>query len=177
MSLLKLFLVFFRIGMFGFGGGYAMLPLIYQASEKYGYLSSAEFSELVAFSQVTPGPIAVNAATYLGYQSAGLTGAIVATSGVVMPSFLLLVVVFKLFQKYDSHQMIKDGLAGIRPVTIGLLVAAAVMIAQESMLFLTPRIGTSLLFMIGAFAFVRMKRVSPIVITIIGACCGALWLR
>ena len=87
--LITLFLTFFKIGMFSYGGGYVMLPMIYQELEKFG-LSMQEFSDVVAISQMTPGPIAVNAATYIGYKSAGFAGAAFATLGVSLPSFILI---------------------------------------------------------------------------------------
>ena len=89
MIYLQLFLVFAKIGLFGFGGGMAMLPMIYQGAKTFGLMSADEFSNLVAISQVTPGPIAVNAATYVGFNCAGYSGAAVATFGVALPSFIL----------------------------------------------------------------------------------------
>ena len=96
MIYLYLFTVFFRIGIFSFGGGLAMLPLIFQSVQSFGIMSAHEFSNLVALSQVTPGPIAVNAATYVGFNYAGIPGAAVATLGVCVPSFILVLIVLNL---------------------------------------------------------------------------------
>ena len=92
MIYLKLFLLFAKIGVVGFGGGNAMLPLIYQGANNLNLMSESEFSNLVAIAQVTPGPIAVNAATYVGYNTAGFAGALVATFGVALPSFVLVMI-------------------------------------------------------------------------------------
>ena len=86
MIYITLFVMFFRIGLFSFGGGLAMLPLIFQSVKDFGMMTASEFSDLVALSQVTPGPIAVNAATYVGFNGAGIPGALAATLGVALPS-------------------------------------------------------------------------------------------
>ena len=88
MIYVTLFVMFFRIGLFSFGGGLAMLPLIFQSVKDFGMMTASEFSDLVALSQVTPGPIAVNAATYVGFNGAGIPGALAATLGVALPSFI-----------------------------------------------------------------------------------------
>ena len=90
MIYVTLFVMFFRIGLFSFGGGLAMLPLIFQSVKDFGMMTASEFSDLVALSQVTPGPIAVNAATYVGFNGAGIPGALAATLGVALPSFILI---------------------------------------------------------------------------------------
>jgi chromate transporter len=91
---LQLFLIFFRIGIFGFGGGMAMLPLMFQGVSYFGLMTKEEFADLVAISQVTPGPIAVNAATYAGFSVSGVAGAFFATLGVAIPAFILVNIVY-----------------------------------------------------------------------------------
>ena len=100
MEYLQLFYIFFKVGLLGFGGGYAILPMIYQEIQTFGFISHDDFSNLVALSQVTPGPIAINAATFVGFKTAGTLGAIVATTAVCLPSFLLITLVL--------HFMIRD---------------------------------------------------------------------
>lgn len=134
MAYLHLFLMFFRIGVFNFGGGLAMLPLIFQSVHDFGIMSSSEFSDLVALSQVTPGPIAVNAATYVGFDYAGIAGAAVATLGVSVPSFVIMMIVAKFIEKYDRSKLLKGAFFGIRPVTVGLI-ASAVIFVSEGVLF------------------------------------------
>ena len=108
MAFLKLFLIFFRIGFFSFGGGYAMLPLIYQSAQDFGLMSGTQFSDLVALSQVTPGPIAINAATYVGYQYAGIGGAAAATAGIILPSFLLVFLVLHFLRRFRESETLKQ---------------------------------------------------------------------
>ena len=131
MGILFLFSVFFRIGIFNFGGGLAMLPLIFQSVQDFGIMTAEEFSDLVAISQITPGPIAVNAATYVGYIYAGLPGAFAATLGVCLPSFVLMLVVMKFMDKFKESRGMQGALDGIRPVTVGLIAAATFFIGDN----------------------------------------------
>jgi chromate transporter len=100
LKLWQLFFVFFKLGLFSFGGGYAMLPLIYQEIQKFGMMDPTEFSNLVAISQMTPGPIAVNAATYVGFKAAGVLGSAVATLAVSLPAFVIIILVAHFLQKF-----------------------------------------------------------------------------
>jgi Chromate transport protein ChrA len=120
------------VGIFGFGGGYAILPMIYQEIQTFGIVTPEDFSNLVALSQVTPGPIAINAATYVGYKAAGLGGAAMATFAVSLPSFLLIVLVMAFLRKFNDSITIRNILKGIRPATIGLIASAFVFLAQAA---------------------------------------------
>lgn len=133
MSHFAMFYLFFRIGLLGFGGGLAMLPLIFQGVQDFGFMSRQEFSNLVALSQITPGPVAVNAATYVGYNYSGFLGATVATLGVTLPSFILMFFVAKLVMKYYSTTVVSGSLWGIRPVVTALVACAALMVAETSL--------------------------------------------
>lgn len=128
--LLSLAIIFFKIGLFAFGGGTAMLPLIYQSIYELDVMDASDFSDMVALSQVTPGPVAVNAATYVGIQCAGVPGAIVATISVCVPCFIVMLLVIKLLDKYKGSRIVEGAFVGIRPVTVGLILAAVVFIAQ-----------------------------------------------
>lgn len=134
MPIFNLFVMFFRIGLFSFGGGYAMLPLIFQSVQEFGIMTAAEFSRLVALSQVTPGPIAVNAATYVGYQYAGLGGAAISTIGVGLPSFILVLTVMHFMKKFEESKSLNAVLCGIRPATVGLIASAVIFLAENSIL-------------------------------------------
>lgn len=177
MIYLKLFLLFLRIGFFSFGGGYAMLPLIYQGAHDMTGMSAEEFSRLVAISQVTPGPVAINAATYVGYQTAGVIGATIATVGVVLPSLILVLIVVAFFKRFSESQNLLAVLTGIRPVTIGLLGSAVVFLAQGTIFN-----GWDINLMTLAFAglvfviFWRFKS-DPILLTIIAGAVGAVIIR
>ncbi len=132
MPFFNLFIIFFHIGFFSFGGGYAMLPLIFQSVQEFGIMTAEEFSRLVALSQMTPGPVAVNAATYVGYKYASLGGAAVATVAVTLPSFILVLLVMHFIKKFEESRSLDAVLAGIRPATVGMLGSAVVMLAETS---------------------------------------------
>ena len=102
-SLIKLFLSFFKIGLFSFGGGYAMLPLIKkEIIEVHGWLTNAEFIDIIAISEMTPGPIAINSATFLGYRISGILGSVVSTIAVVLPSFIIMSLIFHFVNKFKD---------------------------------------------------------------------------
>lgn len=177
MVYVSLFLLFFRIGLFSFGGGYAMLPLIYQGVSSLGTMGSEEFARLVALSQVTPGPVAINAATYVGYQSAGVTGAFVATLGVALPSFLLVLLAYHFIDRFRESEGLNGILGGIRPVTIGLLLSAVVVLGQST-LALTMKIEPlhGILFLAILIANGKFK-IHPITLTVLSGIVGAFFLR
>lgn len=131
MMYLYLFTMFSRIGLFSFGGGLAMLPLIFQSVQDFGVMSAQEFSDLVALSQVTPGPVAVNAATYVGFNYAGMLGAAVATLGVCLPSFIIILIVMKFIDRFNDSRLVQGAFVGIRPVTVGMIAAAAIFVSES----------------------------------------------
>ena len=171
MIYLKLFLVFAKIGLFGFGGGMAMLPMIYQGAETFGLMSADEFSNLVAISQVTPGPIAVNAATYVGFNCAGYAGAFAATLGVALPSFVLVTITYHFIKKFRESSRIEGAFTGIRPVTTGLI-AAAVVFMGESVVAADSIVP----YVILAASVILMGKfkMNPIAIIIVSGVAGAL---
>jgi len=130
MIYIYLVAVFFRIGIFSFGGGLAMLPLIFQSVQEFGMMSAESFSDLVAISQVTPGPIAVNAATFVGFDYAGLAGAAAATFGVCLPAFLIMLIVMKFIDRFNDSRYVQGAFVGIRPVTVGMIAAAALFVGE-----------------------------------------------
>ncbi|MEG0918993.1 MAG: chromate transporter [Anaerovoracaceae bacterium] len=130
MKYIILFWIFFKVGAFSFGGGLVMLPIIFQNIEDFGIMTVDEFSNLLALSQVTPGAIAVNAATYVGLEYAGLLGGIIATLGVVVPSYLVIIIAMHFLDRYKNSKVTLGMVAGIRPATVGLIGAAAVIISN-----------------------------------------------
>lgn len=137
--LLRLFFTFAKIGAFSFGGGYAMIPLIsHEVVNSNGWLTMSEFIDVVALSQATPGPIAINSATYIGYKVAGFWGSVAATSGVVAPSFTIMLILGSLFYKYRDVALVKDIFRGIRPVVVVLIVAAALSVVPSTLTGLVP---------------------------------------
>lgn len=130
MIYLILFLTFFKIGAFTFGGGYAMLPLIQAEVLENGWLSNEEIINFVAVSESTPGPFAINISTFVGMELGGVIGAICATLGVVLPSFLIILIVAKFFEKFKTNKYIKGIMNGLRPAAIGLIGTAVISIGK-----------------------------------------------
>lgn len=131
MIYLQLFISFFKIGLFSFGGGYGMIPLIERELVANGWFSAQEFVRIISISEMTPGPIAVNTATLAGYNTAGIGGAAAATLGVVLPSFLLIAATARLLYRFRSHPLVKRLLWGIKPVVLALIIAAAVFVGRN----------------------------------------------
>ncbi len=130
--LIELFITFFKIGLFSFGGGYAMLPLIQrEVVAVHGWLTAESFINIVGISQATPGPIAINSATYVGYKTAGILGSTFATFGVILPSIIIIYVVSRLFMRYKDGIYIQGTLKVIRLGAVGLIAAAAVLLMGD----------------------------------------------
>lgn len=183
MEYLRLFFSFFKIGLFSFGGGYAMLPMIYQEIGAFG-LSMKEFSDVVAISQMTPGPIAVNAATYVGFKSAGFAGAAFATFGVSLPSFIIITIIASVLHKFKESVIIQHALEGIRPATIGMIASAIVFFASTSIvdvsfiqesfwkIFSLPSIVIFIVTIVGS----KYLKLGPILLTLLGSILGVILL-
>ncbi len=168
MELLNIFLVFLRIGAFSFGGGYAMLPLIEQeVVRNHQWLEISEFVDIIALSQMSPGPISINAATFIGFKHVGLIGGIVGTIGVVSFSFLIVTVMASIILKNRESSTIEGIFRGIRPAVIGLIGAACVSLFDTSVVdFRTFGIGFFALLIIGKF------KLHPIAIVMISGTLG-----
>ncbi len=125
MAILKLFLIFFKIGVIGFGGGYGMLPLIEHEIIGNAYLTRKEFWDIVAIAETTPGPIAVNVATFVGYRVGGILGSVVSTFGVVLPAFLVILSIAMGFRKFLESDQARWILTGMKSAIVGFMVMAA----------------------------------------------------
>ena len=134
MILLLLFWSFFKTGLFSIGGGYAMIPLIAKNMAEYGWMTQVEIADMVAISQMTPGPFAVNTATFVGMRMAGFGGACVATLGVTLPSVLLVLIIARFFQSFQKKRPVQSVLYGVRPAVTALIAASAWGILQSTML-------------------------------------------
>ena len=162
----------FKIGLFGFGGGYAMLSMIQgEVVTRYGWLTPQEFTDIVAISQMTPGPIGINSATYVGFTATGsVWGSVIATLAVVLPSFILMLVISKFFLKYQKHPAVEAVFSGLRPAVVGLLASAA-LVLMNSENFSSPKedmysfIVSCIIFLV-AFVGTRKYKVNPIVMII-----------
>lgn len=133
MIYVTLFWIFFRIGLFGYGGGLGMLPLIFQSVHDYNLLDKESFSNLVAVSQITPGPIAVNAATFVGFLNGGVFGSFIATLAVSIPAFALVLIAMKFMDTYEESIGLEGIKKGVRPVTAGLVASAVIFLAETSL--------------------------------------------
>ena len=133
MMYIQLFLSFFQISLFSFGGGYAALPLIQgQVVNVHHWLSMTEFTDLITISQMTPGPIAVNSATFVGTRIAGAPGALAATVGCVLPSCILVSLIAKLYLKYRSMDLLQGVLKGLRPAVVAMIASAGILILMTA---------------------------------------------
>ena len=129
MIYLQLFLSFLQIGLFSFGGGYAAMPLIQsQVVTAHGWLSMSEFTDLITISQMTPGPIAINSATFVGIKIAGLPGALVATIGCILPSCILVTLIAGLYLKYQNVNALQSVLNSLRPAVVAMIASAGISI-------------------------------------------------
>ncbi len=134
MTYIKLFISFFKIGLFSFGGGYAMIPLISAEIAAHSWMNELEFIQIIGIAEMTPGPIAVNAATFVGFKTAGILGSICATVGVALPSLLIILFISRFFFKNSKHPLMKKTFYGIRPVIAGLILSAGLVVASRTML-------------------------------------------
>ena len=180
MIYLQLFLSFLQVGMFSFGGGYAALPLIQgQVVKTHSWLSMSEFTDLITISQMTPGPIGINAATYVGFTSTGsVWGSIVATFAVVLPSFILMLTISKFFLKYQKHPVVESIFSGLRPAVVGLLASAALVLMNVEN-FGSPTEDTytfviSIIIFLIAFIGTRKYKANPILMIIACGIAGLL---
>ena len=172
MLFLQLFYTFFKIGLFGFGGGYAMLSMIQgEVVTRYGWLTPQEFTDIVAISQMTPGPIGINSATYVGFTATGsVWGSIIATLAVVLPSFILMLAISKFFLKYQKHPVVEAVFSGLRPAVVGLLASAALVLMNAEN-FSSPdedmySFIISIIIFLVAFIGTRKYKANPILMII-----------
>lgn len=133
MVYFKLFWVYLKIGLLGFGGGYAMLSMIqFEVVERHAWMTMSEFADIVALSQMTPGPISINCATYVGYQVGGVFGSLLASFSIVLPSLILLYFVLRFLFKNKDNVIIKTTLKNMKPFIAGLIFAAAMLMMNRS---------------------------------------------
>ena len=186
MIYLKLFLTFFEIGLFTFGGGYAMISLIRDKSLALGWLTEEELLNMIAVSESTPGPIAVNMATFVGSTQGGILGSLVATLGVVLPSFIIILLVCAIIRNLLKYKGVQAFLRGVRPCIAALILATAVTMALSTLLNITTLTGgfapdvkgiiiLAILVAIAlAFKKIKKKKPSPILMILISAGLGML---
>lgn len=138
MNLLLLCLEFFKTGLLSVGGGLATLPFLYEMADKYPWFTRSQLSDMIAVSESTPGPMGVNMATYAGYTTAGIPGAILATVSLVLPSILVVLIVARFLQRFQESRWVKWVLQGLRPASVGLIAAAGYGILKIALLSSGP---------------------------------------
>ena len=179
MIYLKLLWSFIQIGLFSVGGGYAALPLIQaQAVEKYGWLTISEFTDLITIAEMTPGPIAVNAATFVGTRVAGFAGALMATFGCILPSMLIVSALALIYFRYRKLSAMQEILGTLRPVVVALIASAGLSILLTALFpngtftFVSVDWVGAVLF---AAAFILLRLKKPNLVTVMLAC-GVIYL-
>lgn len=179
MIYVQLFLTFLKIGAFTFGGGYAMLPLIEEEVLAHQWMDIESLINFVAVSESTPGPFAVNISTYVGFETGGLLGSFLATLGVTLPSFIIILLVARFYLKFKNSKIVNGCMTGLRPAVIGLIgsavisVGATVMnnsLAQTATLGYAPVIATCVIFVI--MLGLQYKKIHPIIIIGLSAVLG-----
>jgi len=171
MIYLELFWTFFTIGAFTFGGGYAMLPLIQIEVVNKGWLANEAVVNFIAVSESTPGPFAINMATYVGSEMGGILGAACATLGVVMPSFIIILIVAKCYDRFKNSKLVKGAMSGLKPAVIGMIGTAVLSIGKT--VFIQPGLWVSA-GIFAVMAVLAFKKVHPIIIICISAAAGIL---
>lgn len=186
---LKLFWTFFKIGLFGFGGGYGMLSLIQnEVVEKQHWISNSEFTDIVAVSQMTPGPIGINSATYVGFkaiENAGMTrteavcGSLLASFSVMLPSFILMLLISAFFMHYKDHKSVQTVLRWLRPVVVGMLAAAVLLLLNEENLgtfsAASLQLYVSICLFVLAFIATYFWKIGPIKVILMAGLFGGLF--
>lgn len=184
MIYLKLFATFFKIGLFSFGGGYGMIPMIERELQANNWLSAQEFVRVISISEMTPGPIAVNTATLIGYKTAGIMGGAIATIGVALPSFILIIATSHLLYKFRSHLLIKRVLFGIKPVILALIIVALVFVARNTLFreellhvsdFFTLMDPFSVIIMVICVAILFTLKVNPVFLLLASGAAGVIF--
>lgn len=185
--LLELFLAFFEIGALTFGGGYAMIPLVRETVLTRGWLTEEEMLNMIAVAESTPGPIAVNMATFVGSNEAGVLGSVVATLGVVLPSFIIILVISALLKNFMKYKGVNAFLEGVRPCVVALILGTAITLFLSVLLgvgsgsfeFSVDVIGIVIFAIIVAISLIykrlRGKKPSPILMILISAGLGMLF--
>lgn len=161
MLLWELFITFLMIGFISFGGGYAMIPVIELEVTKHGWMTTQEFTDVIAIAGMSPGPIATNSAIFVGYSTAGLSGAIVSTLGMVLPSLTLILIIATFFYKFSDNRVVKSAFYGLRPIVTGLIIYAAIKFAISNnviSLNLSWHMGSLLvIFLLSLLALLKFK--------------------
>lgn len=189
MIFLELFYTFLKIGLFSFGGGYGMLSVIQgEVVTRHSWISSSEFADIVAVSQMTPGPIGINSATYVGYtavvnsggtETLGVLGSLTASFAVMLPSIVLMLIVSRFFVKYKGNSSVEAVFKGIRPAVVGLIASAALLLMTKDnfgSLSENPlQFSVSIILFVTAFVSMKFFKISPLLLLLLAGVFGGLF--
>lgn len=151
---LQLFLQFFHVGVFSFGGGYATLPFLYDIAEKFHWYTPKQLTDMLAISSITPGPVGVNVATFAGFTTSGILGALIATTAVILPSFIIVTIISKALDKFKTNRTVKGAIRGLKAAGCALLSAVGIKLICTSNLHL---LGTLLLIALLISGFIKKQ--------------------
>jgi len=169
--ILSLYWTFLKIGLFTIGGGYAMIPLMKaEIINGHGWLTTAEFIDIIAVAEITPGPVSVNAATFIGYRLAGIAGSLIATLGVITPSLILLMLLSRFLFRLIQEPAAGNFLNGLRSALVALILVAAYTLGRSAVIDLT----TTIIFF-ALLAASLLRKVNPLYLLAMGALCGLLF--
>ncbi|MBQ3823661.1 MAG: chromate transporter [Clostridia bacterium] len=174
MIYLELLWAFIRVGLLSIGGGQAALPIIQSIVTENGWLSLEEFADIVTIAESTPGPIAINAATFTGVKVAGLPGAAVATLGFVLPTVLIVIIISLIYDRFKKSKYVAAAMGGIRPAVVGMIAAAAASIASLTFLGAEGVNITAVLLFCICFIYLRTAKPSPILVILAAGVVGGL---
>ena len=177
MILVELFKTFFIIGFISFGGGYAMIPVIETEVTAHNWMTTQEFTDIIAIAGMSPGPIATNSAIFVGYQIAGFPGAVVSALGMVLPSLMIILIVAAFFYKANKNPLVKSAFYGLRPIIVGLIVYAAIKFALSNGLIgpiSTYSIGLLFIFGVSLFALIKF-RIHPALVIVLSGIFGLVF--
>ena len=188
MIYLELFYVFFLIGLFTFGGGYAMIPMIEDQVVGRGWMTDNQLSNFIAISETTPGPFAVNISTFIGSKMGGILGAVCSTIGLVLPSLIIIMIVALIITKFLNNRYVKGALNGIKPVVVALISATAIVFMVKALLFqgntlfsqhiVFDRAAATLLILLASTAIIykinKKKSLNPILLLLLSAALGII---
>lgn len=179
LNLAKLFFIFFKIGLFTFGGGYAMIPMITQDMLSYGYLTNAQITEFIGIAESTPGPFAINMATFAGFHVEGFLGAIVSTLAVVLPSFIIILLIAHFSKKFIDKPVVKNALNYLKPIIVGLVGAAFLKVLTQSIfgsykpLVIEFRVLFIFIIILSS-AYIFRKKITPVKLVLLSAILGVI---
>ena len=175
-TLLIMFLEFFKTGLFAVGGGLATIPFLMDMSDKYHWFSQSELANMIAVAESTPGPIGVNTATYAGVTTYGIIGGIIATLGLVLPSYLVIVIISKILEKFRENKITQNVFYGLRPTVAGLITVAAYALLNTTVFpDLVLNIKALVMLLVFTLLVLSYKKLNPIVVILLGAVIGIIF--